>query len=97
MRSRRRVFPSRGHGRGRCGSGPEVGIGYRMASESDKKKIVLAVVLLVIAGLAIAWNLGLFSGGGDKAALTKQPEAPSSAKEAKEKGVPARPGARIAE
>lgn len=68
-----------------------------MASESDKKKAVLAVVLLVAAGLVIAWNFGLFSGGGDTGAGSKQTEAPVSAKEAKEKGVSARPGARIAE
>lgn len=33
------------------------------SSEADKKKLILAVVLLVLAGLVIAWNLGLFSGG----------------------------------
>lgn len=67
-----------------------------MANESDKKKIVLAVALLVVAGLVVAWNFGMFAGGGSKVD-TNQAEAPISAKEAKEKGVQARPGARIAE
>jgi hypothetical protein len=38
-----------------------------MASESDKKKLFLAIGLLALAGVAIAWNLGLFSSGDKKA------------------------------
>ena len=32
------------------------------SSDADKKKLILAIVLLALAGLVIAWNLGLFSG-----------------------------------
>lgn len=64
-----------------------------MASEADKKKVILAVSLLVVAGLVVLWNFGVFSGGG-KTEQAKQPEAPTSAADAKAKGVKPRPGAR---
>ena len=44
-----------------------------MASEEDKKKIIIAVVLLALAGASVAWSMGLFSGG------EKKPSAPMEA------------------
>ncbi|HZW11519.1 MAG TPA: hypothetical protein VFF69_16585 [Phycisphaerales bacterium] len=34
--------------------------------DSEKKKLVIAGVLLLLAALGIAWGLGLFSGGAPK-------------------------------
>ncbi|XVJ60539.1 MAG: hypothetical protein HEQ23_14530 [Tepidisphaera sp.] len=56
-------------------------------SEADKKKLILAVVLLVLAGLVIAWNLGLFSGGSS---------TPTPAPVAAPDGAPQGGGARSA-
>ena len=32
--------------------------------DSNAKKLVIAVVALVLAGVVVAWQLGVFSGGG---------------------------------
>ena len=32
--------------------------------KSDQKKLIFAVVILILAGVAIAWGMGMFSGGG---------------------------------
>ena len=49
-----------------------------MASEADKKKLFLAVGLLALAGVAIAWNLGLFS-SAEKKGPTGPVEPPKDA------------------
>lgn len=34
--------------------------------DPEKKKLIIAIVLLVLAGIGIAWGLGAFSGGPPK-------------------------------
>lgn len=47
-----------------------------MASEADKKKLIFAIVLLIAAGVAIAWNMGLiFSGPKPTPTTAAPPEA----------------------
>ena len=47
------------------------------SSDADKKKLILAIVVLALAGLVIAWNSGLFS--GSTPAPTPAPQSDPSA------------------
>jgi hypothetical protein len=44
---------------------------------SDKPKLIFAVAILVVAGVVIAWQMGLF---GDSGTKTVTPPAPEAAK-----------------
>jgi hypothetical protein len=45
--------------------------------DSDKPKLIIAVVVLIVAGALLAWNFGLFSGGA-----TTAPPPPTEAPKA---------------
>lgn len=44
-----------------------------MASEADKKKLIIVVVLFILTGVVVAWNTGLL--GGSTPTPTKTPPA----------------------
>ena len=50
------------------------------SSDADKKKLIMAVVLLALAGLAFAWNMGLFSGGSTPPPATPTAVDPNAPK-----------------
>jgi hypothetical protein len=56
---------------------------------SDKPKLIFALVVLVIAGGVIAWQMGLFGGG--ESSKTPPPPDPSTLKAG---GAHALPGAK---
>lgn len=46
--------------------------------KSDSIKVVVIVVALAVAGVAIAWNLGLFEGGSGKGTVSGGDVTPTS-------------------
>ncbi|MEK6702892.1 MAG: hypothetical protein AABZ53_11555 [Planctomycetota bacterium] len=67
-----------------------------MANESDKKKLLIAAVLLVLAVVVIAWNMNWFSSDGATPS-TDAAAAPVTAAEAAKAGVKPRANARMVE
>lgn len=46
-----------------------------MASEADKKKLIIVVVLFVLTGVVVAWNFELFGGSKPTPTTNAPPEA----------------------
>ncbi len=68
-----------------------------MADNADKKKLLIAVVLVVLAGVVLSWSFGLFEPNGGTNAGKEVIPAPTSAAEAAKAGVKPRANARMVE